>query len=416
MQAEVIAIGDELTSGQRLDTNSQWLSRRLADLGIRVLYHTTVGDDLAANVGVFRHALARVDLVVTSGGLGPTADDLTREAIAEASGAELIQSDEALDHIERLFARFGRKMPERNIVQALFPEGSRMIPNPNGTAPGIDMEMPRDGQDPVRLFALPGVPGEMRDMWEATIEPAIVTSLGADRRFIRHRLIKCFGGGESDIERMLPDLVRRGRTPTVGITASKASITLRIAAEGPTLEACDELIEPTAAIIRDCLGKLVFGEDEDELHDVVIGLLKESQQTLATIECDSGGLMAQWLSEADPEGRTYLGGVVERHPGAKDAPPGMKRERFLDDADEPRAIVRGMAIECRERHAADYALALGPLPDGPVDESTPRSVHFALAGPAGATARTARFAGHPDIRKPRAVKQALNLLRLTMVA
>jgi nicotinamide-nucleotide amidase len=415
MQAEVIAIGDELTSGQRLDTNSQWISRRLADLGIRVLYHTTVGDELAANVGVFRHAVDRADLVISTGGLGPTADDLTREAIAQAIGAELILKQEAVEHIKRLFARFGRAMPERNVVQAMFPNGSRMIPNPNGTAPGIDTDISRASQKPARLFALPGVPGEMRDMWEATVEPAIVTSLGPDRRFIRHRVINCFGAGESDVERMLPDLVRRGRTPRVGITASKADIMLRITAEGSTPEACGELMEPTAAIIRECLGKLVFGEDEDQLQDVVIRMLKQRQQTLATVECDSGGVLAQWLSEADPDGDTYLGGFVARHSAAMAEAAGMERAQFLEGAVEPRTLVQEMAIHCRQQHVADYALALGPFPDSDDDEPTSRKFHFALASPAGATAKSARFAGHPDIRKPRAVKQALNLLRLDLL-
>ncbi|MCA9204209.1 MAG: competence/damage-inducible protein A, partial [Planctomycetales bacterium] len=139
MNAEVIAIGDELTSGQRLDTNSQWLSERLGELGIRVLYHTTVGDELEANVRVFRQAFDRADLIVCTGGLGPTADDLTREAIAAALGRALVQNDDALKHIQAIFARRSRAMPERNLVQALFPENSRMVPNPHGTAPGIDV-------------------------------------------------------------------------------------------------------------------------------------------------------------------------------------------------------------------------------------------------------------------------------------
>lgn len=415
MQAEVIAIGDELTSGQRLDTNTQWLSRRLTDLGIRVLYHTTVGDDLEANVAVFRHAFDRADFVVTTGGLGPTADDLTREAISQATGAELVLNEQALDHIKRLFATFGREMPERNVVQAMFPTRSRMIPNPNGTAPGIDMDVARSDQKSARLFALPGVPGEMRDMWEATVGPEIVASLGADRRFIRHRVINCFGAGESDVERMLPDLVPRGRTPTVGITANKADIMLRITAEGPTPEACDELIEPTAAIIRDCLGKLVFGENDDQLHGVLIRMLRERGETLATVECDSGRLMAQWLSEADPDRTIYLGGSVVRDSAAMAQAAGVERSQLLDGTIDAKVVVREMAIHCRDRFEADYALALGPFPGAVEDETARRSIHFALAGPKGAVAKTGRFAGHPDIRKPRAVKQALNLLRLTLL-
>jgi len=408
MQAEVIAIGDELTGGQRLDTNSQWISRRLTDLGIRVLYHSTVGDDIDAGVEVFRHALDRADLVVSTGGLGPTADDLTREAIAKAAGAELVLNQDALDHIRGLFSRRRYKMPERNVVQAMFPEGSRVVPNPHGTAPGIDMDVPYEDRSPSRLFALPGVPAELRDMWQGTVEPAIVAWLGDDRRFIRHRLIKCFGAGESPIEKMLPDLIRRGRTPTVGITATKATITLRITAEGATPEACDEAMEPTAATIRECLGDLVFGEGDDELYDVVVRMLNERQQTLATVECGSGGLLAEWLSQADPAMETYLGGTIARHPNV--------RTRIAGESIEDETLVRAMANGCRDENGADYALALGPFPQGDDQASAPGKVHFAVAGPDGVGTKSSLFAAHPDIRTPLAVKQALNFLRLKLMA
>ena len=173
MNAEVISIGDELTSGQRLDTNSQWLSQRLGDLGVRVLYHTTVADDLAANVAVFRQAIARADFVVATGGLGPTADDLTRDAVAAALGVELVLDTSSLEHIRGLFARHKREMPERNRLQAMFPAGSRAIFNPRGTAPGIWVEAPRPAGGVCRLFALPGVPAEMFEMFRETVAPAI---------------------------------------------------------------------------------------------------------------------------------------------------------------------------------------------------------------------------------------------------
>ena len=146
MRAEIISIGDELTSGQRLDTNSQWLSQRLGELGIPVVFHTTVADDLDANIEVFRTAIGRADIVVSTGGLGPTADDLTRDAIAAAAGVELVEDAAAMEHIKNLFARRKREMPERNKLQALFPRGSQVIPNPEGTAPGIDFTIPRPGK------------------------------------------------------------------------------------------------------------------------------------------------------------------------------------------------------------------------------------------------------------------------------
>src|SRR5688572_19559777 len=168
MRAEIIAIGDELTTGQRLDTNSQWFAERLLEIGVPVAFHTTVGDRLADNVLVFRQACERADIVVATGGLGPTADDLTREALANVAGAPLVQDDAALAHIKALFARRKREMPPANLVQALFPQGSRPIPNPHGTAPGIDIAIPRAVGKPARVFALPGVPAEMAEMWSAT--------------------------------------------------------------------------------------------------------------------------------------------------------------------------------------------------------------------------------------------------------
>lgn len=401
MQAEIISIGDELTSGQRLDTNSQWLSERLGELGVQVLYHTTVADDLQANIRVFRQAFERVDLVIASGGLGPTADDLTRQAIAEAVGVELVLDEGSLAHIRALFARRGREMPERNVVQAYFPRGSRVVPNPHGTAPGIDLDVLRPGRAPARVFALPGVPAEMREMWHGTVEVALAAADGPERNVIRHRRIKCFGVGESDLEQMLPDLIRRGRVPQVGITVHQATITLRITAQGPTQQACHEAMESTVATIHDCLGNLVYGVDDDELEHTVLRLLGQRKKTLATCESGTGGLVAQWLSEADETGQTYLGGHVLRSTLGT----GGERERI--------ALVTELAQSCRREFGAVYGLAIGPFP--PEDAGEPGLLHFALATAAGVQAKSSPHAGHPEILRPRAGKQALNLLRLELL-
>src|SRR6478752_7915122 len=156
MRAEIISIGDELTTGQRLDTNSQWLAERLLEIGVPVAFHTTVGDQLTDNVLVFRQACERADVVVATGGLGPTADDLTRQALADLAGVPLIQDDASLAHIKTLFAKRKREMPPSNVIQAQFPQGSRPIFNPNGSAPGIDISTQRAGREAARIFALPG--------------------------------------------------------------------------------------------------------------------------------------------------------------------------------------------------------------------------------------------------------------------
>ncbi len=420
MHAEIIAIGDEITSGQLLDTNTQWLSRKLTAMGIRVLYHTAVGDDLQACADVFRRAIARGDVVIATGGLGPTADDLTREAIARAVGRPLVHNAEALEHILALFARLRRKMPERNACQAMFPEGADVVHNPHGTAPGIDIEVPRELGTPCRLIALPGVPAELEEMWADSVADRLA---GLDSgRVIRHRKIKCFGAGESQIEAMLPDLIRRGRQPTVGINASRGTIILRITAEGATEEACQAAIEPTIATIHDHLGRLVYGEGDDELQDAVVRLLRERNQTLATVEWGTAGMLAEWLAAVPGVGDSYRGGLVMT---GETAPEGVFGEGWLgqsaavpQEAEESvcqERLVRAMADACRRRFDSGYALAVGRLPDSNPKPGHPGEVWFALAGPDGATAKKHPFTGHPALRKIFCARRALNFVRLALL-
>ena len=413
MIAEVISIGDELTSGQRLDTNSQWLSERLGELGVRVLYHSTVADDLEANVSVFRTAIARSDVVVASGGLGPTADDLTREVLSQISGRELLLDEASLAHIRQLFARHNRDMPERNRSQAYFPSGSRVIFNPNGTAPGIEMDVPRPGGGACRIFALPGVPAEMFEMFNQTVGPAMA-AIGGRPRVIRHRRIKVFGAGESHVEEMLPDLIRRGRTPSVGITVHAATITLRITAEAPSAEECYAAMEPTAATIRECLGPLVFGEEEDELGDSVLRLLASASQTLCTAEVGTGGSVAKWLSRAAGGQGFYLGGHVIRSNAMLVKSLGDSGNLVSAYGAASREVAEAMATCCRNQSGADFGLAIGPFPDdGAQNPDVP--FHFSLASADRVTTKASSLVGHPSIWTPRSGKAALNLLRLTLL-
>ena len=408
MRAEIVSIGDELTSGERLDTNTQWLAQRLNEIGVPVAFHTTVADDLASNVLVFRQASERADIVVSSGGLGPTADDLTRFALAELAGVELVQDEGALAHIRSIFARRAREMPATNLVQAKFPQGSRIIPNPHGTAPGIDLDVPRTGKQPARIFCLPGVPAEMREMWEGTISPAIRQMVGA-KKVIAHYRIKCFGVGESDLEAMLPDLIARGRYPTVGITVSKATITLRITAEGETPEAARESMGSTIETIRACLGDLIFGEEDDELQHAVVRLLRERGQRLSVVESGTGGLICHWLSECgDVRDVFQMGSVLPRF----EAPPSRPGMKALDSMQT--SFLRELAEMGRRSPEVDFCLAVGPFPLEGSGAGGERSFVVAIADAGGVELRTFPYSGHPDILKARAAKQALNLLRLRL--
>lgn len=412
MYAEVIAIGDEIIGGQHVDTNSAWLSQRLEELGYRVKYHTAVGDELEALAAVFRQAVARSDVVVATGGLGPTADDLTRDALALATGCPLVVDPEALEHIRGLFARRGRPMPEQNRRQALFPQGSKVLPNPHGTAPGIELAVPRAGQGLCRVFALPGVPDEMQEMWQTAIVPRLREGGGAGW-VVLHRQIKCFGAGESQIEAMLPDLIRRGRWPRVGITASQTTITLRISAEGPNEANCRAAIEPTLATIRQCLGDLVFGEGDEELHHVVVRQLEQAGHTLATAEWGTAGLLTQWLAAAETPARRFLGGLVL--PGHCIPPPlaaGGDVPGWTQNSQSEEWVAMA-AQNLRSRFGATYGLAVRAEPPSLHMPESPRA-SIALAGPQRVSTHTVRLATHPATVQSYLAKTALNLVRLEL--
>ncbi|MEE2640977.1 MAG: CinA family nicotinamide mononucleotide deamidase-related protein [Planctomycetota bacterium] len=401
MIAEVISIGDELTSGQRLDTNSRWISQQLGDRGIEVHYHTTVADRMDANVAVFKNAMQRAQIVICNGGLGPTADDLTRKVIAEALNVGLYRCEDSLSHIRNLFRRRNRTMPEQNAIQADFPEGSVPIFNRNGSAPGICLK--RENPRPLLLMAFPGVPAELKEMFAETGAREIDEFLGDSRQVILHKPIRCFGIGESDLESRLPDLIRRGRDPQVGITASAATITLRISAQGASAGECETKISETEKVIRDCLGDLVFGTGEDELQTVIHRQLMEKKQTLALAEVGTGGYLSHLLSQVDPDGEVFVGSQVFRN--------GERTRSFLGGDIPLSETGRHLANRVRNGFAADYAIAVDAFPENEED-----LLQIAIATPEETVGLERPFGGHPSIVLPRACKQALNGLRLCLAA
>lgn len=394
MNAEVIAIGDELTTGQRLDTNSQWISRELAVLGITTAFHTTITDALDDGVAAFRSAVERADLVIVTGGLGPTADDLTRDVLALVAKEPLELSETALVAVESRFARRAMPMPESNRRQALFPRTSRIIPNPEGTAPGIDIEIPRRSAGTSRVFALPGVPSEMKVMWRETVVPALL-KLQPEGGTICFRRIKCFGAGESAVEAMLPDLIERGRDPLVGITAHEATITLRIVARGSDEAACRAKIAPTEAIIRQCLGELVYGTEDDEIEDAALACLVAVNASLATVEIATQGQVAAMLAQA--AARRQAAGSAGGSAG------GIVLPRL-----EGGSSTAELAAWVRGELEATHGLAVGPVRQ---EADGVESVDMVLVGPNVAEAITHRLGGSGTLRLSRAAKSAIDLVR-----
>jgi nicotinamide-nucleotide amidase len=411
MKAEIISIGSELTSGQNLDTNSQWLSRRLAEVGVAVGWHTIVADDLDANVEAFRIAAGRAGLVLATGGLGPTQDDLTREALAKAAGVELALNEASLADIRAMFARRVRTFPERNRVQAYFPAGAEPIPNANGTAPGIWMRLGF-----CHVAAMPGIPSEMRAMYETQVKPRLL-ALGLGGGVLIQRKINCFGAGESAVEEKLLDLTRRDHVPEVGITVSDATISLRILASGPDAAAAQALIAPVERTILERLGSLVFGFEEEELQDVVLRLLGEKRMTLATAESVTGGLIAQRIVSLPGASQWFRGGFVTYANRVKVDLLGVPQELIEEHGAVSAPVAEAMAVGCRARLGTDLAVSAVGIagPGGATAEKPIGLVHVGLAWEGGVRSRQWNWGGSRTEVQSRTAKLALDQVRLHLL-
>ncbi|HZP96534.1 MAG TPA: CinA family nicotinamide mononucleotide deamidase-related protein [Candidatus Limnocylindria bacterium] len=304
MRAEILSIGTELLLGQILDTNAQYLAQRLAALGIDLLYISTVGDNLTRCRQTIERAFGRSDLIVCTGGLGPTEDDLTREAIAATVGEEPAVDPGLERELREWFGGRGLQMPERNRKQAWLIPSARAIPNPNGTAPGWDVR--KDGK---RIVAMPGVPREMTDMWERHIEPTLVA--GA---VLRWRTLKMLGIGESAVEEALAELVR-STAPTVATYAKNDGVHVRITDKAPDAAAADARIATMERTIRERLGRYVWGTDDDTLGSVIGRSLDARGWRLATAESLSAGDVARTLSDTPGAESWFARGLVLPHAG-----------------------------------------------------------------------------------------------------
>ncbi len=366
MRAEILSIGTELLLGQIVDTNAQYLAQRLTILGIDLLFVSTVGDNLGRCRETFERAIARSDLVISTGGLGPTEDDLTREAIAAALGEEPAV-DAALERdLRAWFAGRGSAMPERNRKQAWLIPSARAIPNPNGTAPGWEVRTPRG-----RVVAMPGVPREMTYMWERSVEPTL-----AGGGVLRSRTLKLLGIGESTVEEVLGELVRSS-APTVATYAKNDGVHVRVSDKAADAAAADARIAAMERTIRERLGPHVWGADDETLGDVIARGLARQGWRLATAEALSGGDVARTLSDARDAASWFARGVVR--PSA--------------DAATLEALVRDAR--------ADVRLV---VPSGGA------SADIAATTPRGTQTSTVRF-GSPAEGRRRALLAALDLLR-----
>lgn len=322
MNAEIITTGTEILLGEIVDTNAAWLARRLRDLGINLFYKTTVGDNLGRITAALRQGLERSDLVLITGGLGPTVDDVTRDAAALATDRELVLDAESLASIEAIFARWGRKMHDNNRRQAMLPASARPILNPVGTAPGFIVEVARKRHGPALLICLPGVPREMMHLMQETVEPFLAERLGPARVSIRSRVLRTVGIGESMVDSRIADLMARSN-PTVGLAAHLGQVDVRITARAGNDARADEMLNEVAEDLYTRLGDFIYGEGDASLEAVVARALQAADMHVAVVETNTGGDIAVRLAAAAPDrisARTVVADLAELGAGLPSEP------------------------------------------------------------------------------------------------
>ncbi len=402
MRAELISVGTEILLGEILDTNSQYIASRLPALGIDLYYMSVVGDNLERLKEVIGRAFGRSDLVITTGGLGPTDDDLTREAIAAVVGEEPYIDPSLEEHLRRFFAARGVSFPERNLKQAWLIPSARAIPNPRGTAPGWWVE--KDGRI---IVAMPGPPPEMERMWNEEVAPRLREL--ARGSVLVTRTLKTIGIGEGHLDEMLGEL-SRSRNPTIGVYARPDGVHVRIGAKASDEAAARALIGPMEERVRAILGEYIWGVDEETLELVVGRLLKERGLTLATMESCTGGLLADTITNVPGSSAYFRAGYVAYDPEVKVAL-GVQRELIERHGVVSPEVAADMARAVRLVASADIGMGItGVAGPDPLEGKPPGTVHIGLHDGREAQTQSMTFYQGRLATKRRAVTVALGML------
>ncbi len=405
MIVEVVAVGTELLLGQITNRNAAHIAARLAEAGFDHYHQAVVGDNVERAAAVIAQAAGRSDAVIVTGGIGPTQDDVTREALCRAAAVPMAFSVEYADRLREWWARRGREMPETNLRQAEHPEGAELLPNPKGSAPGLRL---RVGQ--CWLFAVPGVPEEMAVMLDNHVMPFLLEQAGADGGVLVSRLLRSWGESESRVAALLGDLYDESENPTVAFLASAGEIKVRLTARAADRPAAEALIAPVEAEVRRRLGPRVFGADDETVEAVLLASVRERGWSLATAESATGGMVAARITSVPGASDVFVGSIVAYATDVK--------ERLLL-ADVSGGVVSeeaalAMARGAADRLHADVVIAVtgsaGPDPQ----ERDVGTMIVAVQTPAGAWARTLRLPGDRERVRTYATTSALHLARLAV--
>jgi nicotinamide-nucleotide amidase len=408
-KASIVSIGNEVLSGRTVDTNAAYIARRLRSINIPAVSIYVAPDEVEAIRRVLALAACDADVVVISGGLGPTDDDLTRQAMAGFLGVELVLHEDLVAKIQEFFDRRGVVMPARNAIQAHLPAGAKPIDNATGTAPGVEA---RKGG--AVLFALPGVPSEMEQMLEASVLPR-VRELAKSQAIVTRRL-KCFGAGESTIADMIGDAMQRGRNPLVNCTVHAGVITLEVVATSSDQGQAQEMAAAEEASLRRVLGELVYGVEEQTLAEVVGEKLARAGKTVAAAESCTGGLLAKLITDVPGSSRYFLCGWVTYSNEAKSRELGVLPALIETHGAVSEQVAVTMAQGARHKAGTDFAIGITGIagPEGGSEHKPVGLVYIAVSSRDSTDISRHVFAHDRSTVRLRAAQTALNLLRLTL--
>jgi len=408
IKASIISVGNEVLSGQTVDTNAAHLSAELLSIGIPVVSSYTVRDEIDAIVRGLDLASTDADVVLTTGGLGPTDDDLTRQALAKFLGVELELKDELLERIEKFFVSRKRQMTQKNRIQAYIPAGAKALAN-IGTAPGIMAES--KGK---LFFALPGVPTEAKQMFKESVLPELKQF--ACKQAVVVKRLKCFGAGESTIAEMLGTLMQQGRNPLINCTASSGIITLHIIATAENKEEAEQMAEKDEKTLQGILGELIYGRNEQSLAEVVGEKLARQKKTIAVAESCTGGLLAKLLTDVPGSSKYFVCGWVTYSNQAKNSQLGVPAELIQQHGAVSEQVARAMAVGARNRAGTDYAIGITGIagPTGGTEQKPVGLVYIGVDSENGCYTEQLLLSGNRWFIRLQAAQNVLNLLRLKL--